>query len=185
MGYKADWDESYDDSHIRHAMAMQRHAAEAQRASAAAAVPQTFGFGSGLYAGGVARNYHMERDAAMAADRAAQHNQYAAMTEAARQREFEKNVMKNEAERRRYDSQTSRDLGMYAEDTKRKHSDNMTGAMNNQTASMERSMGRMFDGFAGGAAASAPSMSLYGAGGQRIGGGGFTPRQSPLASLLG
>jgi hypothetical protein len=97
-----------------------------------------------------------------------------------RQQQFEKRAIQEEASRRKFDSGTQRQLGMYAEDTKREHSKNVTGAMNNATNSMASVMGNLAGG-----TQNTPGMNLYGAGGQRIGGGGFSPGRSPLSGLLG
>jgi hypothetical protein len=89
----------------------------------------------------------------------------------------EGNLMKHEAARRQFDSET----GRYQAETARHDSDNQlkaqmghAGALNNMTSQM----GNMFGG--GGGQQSAPGINLYGAGGQRIGGSGM----SPLRSLL-
>jgi len=92
----------------------------------------------------------------------------------------ESNLMKHEAARRQFDSET----GRYQAETARHDSDNQlkaqmghVGALNN----MSSQMGNMFSG-GGGGQQSAPGIDLYGAGGQRIGGSGRP--QSPLQSLL-
>jgi hypothetical protein len=102
---------------------------------------------------------------------------YAARAQAAQR---ESNLMKHEARRRQFDS----DTGRYAAETERHDSDNKlkaqmghVGALNN----MSSQMGNMFGG-GGGGQQSSPGINLYGAGGQRIGGSGM-PR-SPLQSLL-
>jgi hypothetical protein len=101
-------------------------------------------------------------------------SEYAARAQSAAR---EGNLMKHEAARRQFDSET----GRYQAETARHDSDNQLkaqmghiGALNN----MSSQMGNMFGG--GGGQQSAPGINLYGAGGQRIGGSGM----SPLRSLL-
>jgi hypothetical protein len=89
----------------------------------------------------------------------------------------EANLMKHEARRRAFETETGRyDAETRRTDTKNQHAARMgqVGALNNMTASM----GSMGFGAGGGA----PGINLYGAGGQRIGGSGVA--RSPLSSLL-
>jgi hypothetical protein len=102
---------------------------------------------------------------------------YAARAQAAQR---ESNLMKWEARRRQFDSETQR----YGAETERHDSDNKLKAQMGHVSAlnnMSSQMGNMFNG-GGSGSQQPPGIGLYGAGGQRIGGSGM-PR-SPLQSLL-
>ena len=182
--YESDWDESYDDYYARQQQAQERQAYEAAM-HARGANTDTRGTGQMLSASQMMTGmYGPNREAEKYAAREAWEAQQAASRrmydDTRRQQQFEKRAIQEEAARRKFDSGTQRHLGVYAEDTKREHSKNVTGAMNNATNAMASVMGNLAGG-----AQNTPGMNLYGAGGQRIGGGGFSPGKSPLSGLLG
>ena len=177
--------ESYDNSTF---LAMQ----EAQRQAAAAAnyanrsgtTGSGFGYGSGVHAAiGQGNNdarkhaYQMNHFQQQATDH---HN----FDQGMRQAKYEGNLMKAEAERRQYESDTTRHSAVegaktaqYAAETGRIDS----GYQHQGRMGMNDALKQMTAGV--GEAGQAPGINLYGAGGQMIG-GSSGPTRSPLQSLL-
>lgn len=160
---------------------MYRQAFEAQQFAARAnGGPRNYsGAGNGAY------DMHYNRAAdenaarmAMMASEATADANYAARAQAAAR---EGNLMKHEARRRQYDSET----GRYGAETARQEAGHKraigmatVGAMNNMAGSVAQMGNRLGSPLGSGS----PGIDLYGADGQRIGG---SRPQSPLSSLLG
>jgi hypothetical protein len=161
--------------------AMQRQAFEAQQHAARMAGPMGSydGYAGALansmaYGGAAANASAYASRAGLDYSQAAGDSSYAANALATQR---ESNLMKAEAARRQYDSETNR----YDAESRRMDSSNKLQASMGAT----NAIGRIGSQFGQGMASSTatPGINLYGAGGQRIGGTGVA--QSPLASLIG
>ena len=177
--------ESYDNSTLLAMQEQQRQAAAAANYAARSGTTGSgFGYGSGVHAAiGMGNNdarqhaYQQNHLGQQAADR---HNFDVNMRQAA----HEKNLMRAEAERRQYESDTTRHSAVegaktaqYAAETGRIDS----GYQHQGRMGMNDALKQMTAGVGG--AGQAPGINLYGAGGQMIG-GSSGPTRSPLQSLL-
>ena len=179
-------DERIDWSLRERERAMQQQAFEAQQHAARMAGPMGSydGYAGALansmaYGSAAANAQAYASRAAFDSGQASGDSGYAARAQAAQR---ESNLMKHEAARRQYDSET----GRYDAETRREETSNKlkahmgtVGAMNN----MASQFGQAGMSGSGPVGTTAPGISLYGAGGQRIGGSGVA--KSPLASLIG
>ena len=177
--------ESYDNSMLLAMQEQQRQAAAAaDYANRSGTYGSHFGFGSGSHTVfGVGNNdarRHANQQNHLALQAADRH----AFDQNMRQSKYEGNLMKAEAERRQYESDTTRHSAVegaktaqYAAETGRIDS----GYQHQGRMGMNDALKQMTAGVGG--AGQAPGINLYGAGGQMIG-GSSGPARSPLQSLL-
>ena len=167
--------ESYDNSMLLAMQEQQRQAAAAaDYANRSGTYGSHFGFGSGSHTVfGVGNNdarRHANQQNHLALQAADRH----AFDQNMRQSKYEGNLMKAEAERRQYESDTTRHSAV---ETGRLDS----GYQHQGRMGMNDALKQMTAGIGG--AGQAPGINLYGAGGQMIG-GSSGPARSPLQSLL-
>lgn len=178
--------ESYNASLFLAMQEQQRQAAAAaDYANRSGTYGSHFGYGSGSHTVfGVGNNdarRHANQQNHLALQAADRH----AFDQNMRQSKYEGNLMKAEAERRQYESDTTRHSAVegaktaqYAAETGRMDS----GYRHQVGMGMNDALKQMTMGMGGGAG-QAPGINLYGAGGQIIG-GSRGPTQSPLKSLI-